>query len=129
MIISLMYLFLSFAHSIIIFYFPFHCSFIDDAYNEGIPLLVLTACCESEDKVRRYFLIFPFCEIVFISGKIVGLKYVACLASKSWRLILLFHFLALKKKKKKGISFQIMHFVKKVRCFYTACTYVHYNST
>ncbi|XP_034698899.1 CBBY-like protein isoform X3 [Vitis riparia] len=26
--------------------------FIDDAYNEGIPLLVLTPCCESEDKVR-----------------------------------------------------------------------------
>lgn len=28
--------------------------FIDDAYNEGIPLLVLTPCCESEDKVRRF---------------------------------------------------------------------------
>ncbi|RVW29268.1 hypothetical protein CK203_113580 [Vitis vinifera] len=26
--------------------------FIDDAYNEGIPLLVLNTCCESEDKAQ-----------------------------------------------------------------------------
>lgn len=34
------------------------CSFIDDAYNEGIPVVILTAYSKSGDKIAGYALLF-----------------------------------------------------------------------